>query len=69
MSTATRTMRHQDHKRGLYGQMVLVAASALVVVDLLTGWLLFRSQPVHNAAVSSATRIVLVIPNAQPWVA
>ena len=64
MSTATRTMRLQDHKRGLYGQMVLVAASALVVVDLLTGWLLL-----HNAAVSSATRIVLVIPNAQPWVA
>jgi len=45
--------------------MVLVAVSALAVVGLL-GWLLFRSQPVHDAAVSSATKTFSVTPNAQP---
>jgi len=66
MSTVTRTMKRQDHKRVANGQLVLVAATALAVVGLLTWWLLFRSQPVHDLAGSSATKSQPVTPNAQP---
>jgi formylglycine-generating enzyme len=66
MSTAIRTMKGQDHKRLANGQMVLIAAGALAVAGLLTGWLLLRSQPVHNGALSSATKVLPVTPNAQP---
>jgi sulfatase modifying factor 1 len=66
MLTVTRTMRLQDHKRAANGRMVLVAAMALAVVGLLGWWLIFRSQPVHDAALGSATKILPVTPNAQP---
>jgi formylglycine-generating enzyme required for sulfatase activity len=46
--------------------MAIVAVIALAVVGLLTWWLLLRSQPVHNAVLSSATKILPVTPNAQP---
>ena len=45
---------------------MIVAVIALAAVSLLTWWQLFRSQPIHDAAVSSATKIVSVTPNAQP---
>jgi sulfatase modifying factor 1 len=66
MSTVSRTMRLQDHKRAANRRTVLVAVIALAVVGLLTLWLMIRSQPVHNAAVSSATKTLPVTPNAQP---
>jgi formylglycine-generating enzyme len=66
MSTVTRTMRLQDHKRAVNGRMAIVAVIALAVVGLLTGWLLLRSQPVHDAALGSATKVLPVTPNAQP---
>ena len=66
MSTVTRTMRLQDHKRAAKGRIVFVVTIALAVVGLLTFWLLLRSQPVHNAALGSATKIGPVTPNAQP---
>jgi formylglycine-generating enzyme required for sulfatase activity len=46
--------------------MAMVAVIALAVVGLLTWWLLLRSQPVHNAVLSSATKILPVTTNAQP---
>jgi formylglycine-generating enzyme required for sulfatase activity len=46
--------------------MAIVAVIALAVVGLLTWWLLLRSQPVHNAALGSATKILPATPNAQP---
>jgi formylglycine-generating enzyme required for sulfatase activity len=58
-------MKRRDHKRTAKGQMVFVAAAALAVVGLLTWWLL-RSQPAHNTAMSSATKVDPVTPNAQP---
>jgi formylglycine-generating enzyme required for sulfatase activity len=66
MSTVIRTIRRQDHKRAATGQVLFVAATALAVVCLLTWWLLFRSQPVHDLSGSSATNARPVTPNAQP---
>lgn len=66
MSTDSRTMRLQDYKRAANGRTVLVAVIALAVVGLLTWWLMIRSQPGHNAVVSSATKTLPVTPNAQP---
>ena len=66
MSTVVRTMRLQVQKRGANGRIVLVAVITLVVIGLLSWWLLFRSQPVHDPAISSATKILPVTPNAQP---
>jgi len=66
MSTVTRTMRLQDHKRAGNGRIVIVAVIALSVIGLLTWWLLLRSQPAHDTAVSSATNTFPVTPNAQP---
>jgi len=59
-------MRLLDEKRAANGRIVLVAVIALAVIGLLGWWLLFRSQPVHDAAISSATKILPVTPNAQP---
>jgi len=66
MSTVTRTMRLQNQKLAGNGRTVILTAIALAVVGLLTWWLLFRSQPVHDAAVSSATKLSPGTPNAQP---
>ena len=66
MSTVARTMRLQDQKRAGKGRIVLVAIIAVAVIGLLSWWLLFRSQPVHDAGVSSAAKILPVTPNAQP---
>ncbi len=66
MSTGVRKMRLQDQKRAANGRIVLVAVIALAVIGLLGWWLLFRSQPAHDAAISSATKILPVTPNAQP---
>ena len=66
MSTVSRTMRLHDHKRAANRRTVLVAVIALAVVGLLTWWLMIRSQPAHNAALSSATKTFPVTPNAQP---
>ena len=66
MSTVLRTMRLQDHKRTANGRIVLVVATALTVVGVLSWWLLRRSQPAHDAAASSATKNLKVTPNAQP---
>src|SRR6185295_9085314 len=66
MSTATRTMRLQDHKRAVNGRVAIVAVLALAVIGLLTWRLLLRSQPAHDTAVSSATKTFPVTPNAQP---
>jgi sulfatase modifying factor 1 len=65
MSTMTRTMRLQNRKRAVNGRIVLAAVTVLAVVGLLTWWLL-RAQPVPDTAVSSATKILPVTPNAQP---
>jgi formylglycine-generating enzyme required for sulfatase activity len=65
MSTVSRTMRFQDHKRAVNGRMLLGAVIALAVVVLLTWWSL-RSQPSQVTAVSSATKVGPVTPNAQP---
>jgi len=59
-------MRLQDTNRAGNGRIVIVAFIALAVVGLLALWMLFRSQPVHDAAGSSATKALPVIPNAQP---
>ena len=66
MSTVTRTMRLQNQKLAGNGRTVILTAIALAVVGLLTWWLLFRTQPVHDAAVSSATKLSPGTPNAQP---
>ena len=66
MSTAIRTMRLQGHKRAVNRRVVLVAVTALAVAGVIGGWLLLRSQPAHDAAVSSPTKIRPVTPNAQP---
>jgi len=66
MSTDSRTMRFQDHKRAGNRRTLILAVMALAVVSLLTWWLMIRSQPRHNAAVSSATKTLPVTPNAQP---
>ena len=65
MSTVLRTMRLQDHNRAANGRIVLVVATALAVVGVLSWWLLGRSQPVHDAAAVSANNHP-VTPNAQP---
>ena len=65
MSTVIRTMKRQDHKRLANGQLVLVAVTVLAVAGLLS-WLLVRSQPVNDVTMTSATKIIPVIPNAQP---
>ena len=66
MSTDSRTMRLQDYERAANRRTVLVAVIALAVVGLLTWWLMIRSQPGHNAVVSSAAKTLPVTPNAQP---
>lgn len=65
MSTATRTMRFQNQRRAGNGRIVIATFIALAVVGLLA-WMLFRPQPAHNTAVSSATKTFPVTPNAQP---
>src|SRR5678816_3418872 len=64
MSSATRTMRRQNHRRATNGRNVIVVVIALAAVGLLAWWLL-RSQPVRNTA-SSTTRSLPATPNAQP---
>jgi formylglycine-generating enzyme required for sulfatase activity len=59
-------MRLQYKRRAANGRIVFVAAIALAVVGLVTGWLLLRLRPLHDAAVSSATKVRPVTPNAQP---
>jgi sulfatase modifying factor 1 len=66
MSTVVRTMRLLDHKRAANARIVLVAVIALAVIGLLSWWLLFRSQPVRDTAISSETKVLPVTPNAQP---
>jgi formylglycine-generating enzyme len=66
MSTVSRAMRLEDHKRAANRRSVFVAVIALAVVGLLTWWLMIRSQNVHNALVSSTTKTLPVTPNAQP---
>ena len=51
MSTWIRTMRLQYKRRAANGRIVFVAAIALAVVGLVTGWLLLRLRPLHDAAV------------------
>lgn len=65
MSTAIKTMKRHDHKRLANGQLVFVAVTVFAVVGLLS-WLLLRSQPLHEAAVSSASKTGPVTPNSQP---
>jgi formylglycine-generating enzyme required for sulfatase activity len=59
-------MRLQNQKRTGNGRIVILAVITLGVVGLLTWLLLLRSQPAHDATVSSATKILPVTPNAQP---
>ena len=66
MSTVSRTIRLQNQKRVGNGRTVIVMVIALAIVGLLTWWLFFRSQPVHNFAGGSATEALPVTPNAQP---
>lgn len=66
MSTAIRTMRLQGNKRAGNRRVVLVAVTALALAGVIGGWLLLRSQPAHETAVSSATKSRAVTPNAQP---
>src|SRR6476620_1059243 len=66
MSTVSRAMKLEDYKRAANRRSVFVAVIALAVVGLITGWLMIRSQNIHNAAVSSATKSLPVTPNAQP---
>lgn len=66
MSTVSRTIRLQNQKRAGNGRTVIVMVIALAIVGLLTWWLFFRSQPVHNFAGGSATEALPVTPNAQP---
>lgn len=66
MSTVTRTIRLQNQKRAENGRTVILMVIALAIVGLLTWWLFFRSQPVHNFVGGSATEALPVTPNAQP---
>ncbi|MEK6336322.1 MAG: formylglycine-generating enzyme family protein [Acidobacteriota bacterium] len=47
------------------GRILILAPIGLIVVGGLSWWLL-RSEPAHDTAVSSATKILPVVPNAQP---
>ena len=63
----TKRLQHhnRDHKRAANGRIVLVAATALAAVGLLTWWLL-SSQPSRDAPVGSGTKTLPGTPNAQP---
>jgi len=56
----------QNQKRAGNSRTLILAVIALTVVGLLSWWLFFRSQPVHDLAGSSAARAHPVTPNAQP---